>query len=135
MVDKNSGELFGVKRMTKMDPLSKRILEAEELTKTGERLKPVFKAADNFLGSNLGGAILQASKTATGKRRPIQPERIRTPEEQAAIDDIKMSEARFWEAGFKPNKVEGDPLWEAYQEWDETNKKKNLIKKNLLGGK
>ena len=53
----------------------------------------------------------------------------------AYIDALKASEARFWEAGFKPNKVEGDPLWEAYQEWDEENKRKNAVKHQLLGGK
>jgi len=31
--------------------------------------------------------------------------------------------------------VEGDPLWEAYQEWDEENKRKNAVKHQLLGGK
>lgn len=52
-----------------------------------------------------------------------------------AINRIKGAEARFWEAGFKPNKVEGDLLWEAYTEWEEENKKKDAIKQSLLRGK
>ena len=78
---------------------------------------------------------MQLSKTASGKRSPSKPERVRTPEEQDQIDQIKATESRFWEAGFKPNKVEGDPLWEAYSEWKDEERTKDLVKKSLLGGK
>jgi hypothetical protein len=135
VVSPTTGDVIPVKPMTTLDPLTMRIMQSSELSPVKNKMKPLFVQADRFLGGNAGGAALQLGKTATGARSPKKAQKVRTADEQAAIDDIKMSEARFWEAGFKPNKVEGDPLWEAYQEWDEENKRKNAVKHQLLGGK
>ena len=133
----NGEEVLPVRAKTRIDPLSQRILASRELTNKEKILKPVFVKANDFIGGDVGGAALQLSKTASGKRSPSKPERVRTPEEQALIDSIKKREARFWDkkVGFKPNKVEGDPLWEAYSEFKEEERLKDLVKKSLLGGK
>ena len=134
-VNPATGEVVPTKPMTTLDPLTQRIMQSTELSPVKSAMKPLFVQADRFLGGNAGGAALQLGKTATGARSPKKAQKVRTPEEQANIDALKASEARFWEAGFKPNKVEGDPLWEAYQEWDDENKRKNAVKHQLLGGK
>lgn len=135
VVSPATGEVIPVKPMTTLDPLSARILGSRELTKTQARLAPLYDLTNKFIEGEVGSAVLKLGSTAVGGRSPKQAQRVRTAEEQADIDALKASEARFWEAGFKPNKVEGDPLWEAYQEWDEENKRKNAVKHQLLGGK
>ena len=130
-----TGRQIPYKNTVTIDPLTQRIMQSTELSPVKNKMKPLFVQADRFLGGNAGGAALQLGKTATGARSPKKAQKVRTAEEQANIDALKASEARFWEAGFKPNKVEGDPLWEAYQEWDEENKRKNAVKHQLLGGK
>lgn len=130
-----TGRQIPLKTTVTLDPLSARILGAKELTKKQERLAPLYNLTNKFIEGEVGSAALKTSSTALGGRSPKQAQRVRTAEEQAGIDAIKASEARFWEAGFKPNKVEGDPLWEAYQEWSDENKRKNAVKHQLLGGK
>lgn len=135
VVSPATGDVIPVTPMTTLDPLTMRIMQSTELSPVKNKMKPLFVQADRFLGGNVGGAALQLGKTATGARSPIKAQKVRTPEEQALIDDIKAREARFWDAGFVPNEVEGDPLWEAYQEYDEKRKLKNAVKHQLLGGK
>lgn len=130
-----TGRQIPYKTTVKLDPLSARILGAKELTKKQERLAPLYNLTNRFIEGEVGSAAIKLGSTAVGGRSPKQAQKVRTPEEQVNIDALKASEARFWEAGFKPNKVEGDPLWEAYQEWDEENKRKNAVKHQLLGGK
>lgn len=117
------------------DPLSQAIIHSEELTPLKKTLKPLAVQADKFLIGNVGGAFLQETKTASGARSPLKPEKVITPEMRDELEQIKQSEARFWEAGFAPKKIEGDPLWEAYNEWKEENKLKNIVKKNILRGR
>lgn len=117
------------------DPLSQAIIHSKELTPLKKTLKPVAVQAEKLLNGNVGGALLQESLTATGVRSPRKPETVITPEMRDELEQIKQSEARFWEAGFAPKKIEGDPLWEAYNEWKEENKLKNIVKKNILGGR
>lgn len=130
-----TGRQIPYKNTVTLDPLTMRIMQSSEISPVKNKMKPLFVMADRFLGGNAGGAALQLGKTATGARSPKKAQKVRTAEEQANIDALKASEARFWEAGFKPNKVEGDPLWEAYQEWNDENKRKNAVKHQLLGGK
>lgn len=130
-----TGRQVPYKNMVTLDPLSARILGAKEMTKTQERLAPLYNLTNKAIEGEVGAAGIKLSSTALGGRSPRKAQKVRTAEEQANIDALKASEARFWEAGFKPNKVEGDPLWEAYQEWDEENKRKNAVKHQLLGGK
>lgn len=112
-----------------------RLYHAPTLTPFQQKTKPAWVMFDKFLGGNLGGAALQEAKTLTGARSPKKAESVRTVEDQMAINRIKAREARFWEAGFVPKKVEGDPLWEAYSEWDaERKNKKDIVKQSLLRG-
>lgn len=130
-----TGKQIPYKTTVTLDPLSAKILGAKELTKTQERIAPLYDLANRFVEGEVGSAGLKMSSTALGGRSPRKVQRVRTPEEQDQIDRIKATESRFWEAGFKPNKVEGDPLWEAYSEWKDEEKTKDLVKKSLLGGK
>ena len=134
IVGKN-GKLKGVVYPDKYDQLTMDIYNAKPLTPLQQKLMKPATALNEVLRGDVGGAALQVGKTATGARSPKKAERVRTVEDQMAINRIKEQEARFWEAGFKPNKVEGDPLWEAYQEWDENRKRKDAIKQSLLRGK
>lgn len=135
VVSPATGEVIPITPMTTLDPLTVKILGTKELTKTQERLAPLYNLTNKFIEGEVGSAGIKLGSTAVGGRSPKQAQRVRTAEEQANIDALKASEARFWEAGFKPKKVEGDPLWEAYQEWDDENKRKNAVKHQLLGGK
>lgn len=117
------------------DQLSQAIIHSKELTPIKKTLKPLAVQADKFLTGDVGGAFLQETKTVTGARSPRKPEVVITPEMRDELERIKQSEARFWEAGFAPKKIEGDPMWEAYNEWKEENKLKNIVKKNILGGR
>lgn len=130
-----TGKQIPYKTTVTLDPLSAKILGAKELTKKQERIAPLYDLANRLVEGEIGSAFLKTSSTALGGRSPKQAQRVRTPEEQDRIDQLKATESRFWEAGFKPNKVEGDPLWEAYSEWKDEEKTKDLVKKSLLGGK
>ena len=117
------------------DKLTMDIYNAKPLSPLQQKLMKPATALNEVLRGDVGGAAIQLGKTATGARSPKKAERVRTVEDQMAINRIKAQEERFWEAGFKPNKVEGDPLWEAYSEWEENRKKKDAIKQSLLRGK
>lgn len=117
------------------DKLTMDIYNAKPLPPLQQKLMKPATALNEVLRGDVGGAAIQLTKTATGARSPKKAERVRTVEDQMAINRIKAQEERFWEAGFKPNKVEGDPLWEAYSEWDENRKRKDAIKQSLLRGK
>lgn len=117
------------------DKLTMDIYNAKPLSPLQQKLMKPATALNEVLRGDVGGAAIQLGKTATGARSPKKAERVRTVEDQLAINRIKAQEERFWEAGFKPNKVEGDPLWEAYSEWEENRKKKDAIKQSLLRGK
>ena len=134
IVGKN-GKLKGVVYPDKYDQLTMDIYNAKPLSPMQQKLMKPATALNEVLRGDVGGAAIQLTKTATGARSPKKAERVRTVEDQMAINRIKAQEERFWEAGFKPNKVEGDPLWEAYVEWDENRKKKDAIKQSLLRGK
>lgn len=93
----------------------------------------VSDVVDNINSGNLGTALFETGKTLSGVRdTPTAEWDINTKEETAERntktnlermllnkkkEDFKKSEERFWEAGFAPKKMEGDPLWEAYKEW------------------
>ena len=82
-----------------------------------------YKAGD-FIGKYnvgpIGAAGVETTKTVVNAR-PGRPSRVQTAIERAQFEQAKQeyknTESRFWEAGFKPHKVDGDPLWEAYKEW------------------
>ena len=129
---------FGAKlyetRAEPLDPLTIRILGTREPT-NAELKKAAIR--NNLEGAFQKGSSAVANWIATGSnaRGKGKPERVRTPEEQEALDVIKEREKRFWDAGFVPKKVEGDPLWEAYSEWDaERKNKKDIVKQSLLRG-
>lgn len=134
IVGKN-GKLTGVAYPNTYDKLTMDIYNAKPLPPLQQKLMKPATALNEVLRGDVGGAAIQLTKTATGARSPKKAERVRTVEDQMAINRIKAQEERFWEAGFKPNKVEGDPLWEAYVEWDENRKRKDAIKQSLLRGK
>lgn len=131
----NDGRKVGLTQPKQFDQYLTDIYNAKPLTKTQQKLMKPATALNDILRGDVGGALIQESKTVTGARSPKQAKRVRTVEDQMAIERIKGAEARFWEAGFKPTKVEGDLLWEAYTEWKEENKKKDAIKQSLLRGK
>lgn len=131
----SNGRTVGVGYPEKIDPYVMDIYNAKPMTKTQQVMLKPATALNDILRGDVGGAIIQESKTFSGARSPKQAKRVRTVEDQMAINRIKGAEARFWKAGFKPNKVEGDLLWEAYTEWEEENKKKDAIKQSLLRGK
>lgn len=117
-----------------LDPLTIKILSNREPTVAELKKDALRKTLEG--GFNKGSsAVANWAATGTNARGKGKPERVRTPEEQEALDVIKAREERFWEAGFVPKKVEGDPLWEAYSEWDENRKRKDAIKQSLLRGK
>jgi len=119
-----------------LTPWLKRVDALPTLTPFEEKVvKPVVDVASDVFTTNTGNMVLQAIKTGSGIRSPKGAKRVRTDEEQDQINAIKDSEARFWEAGFKPNKVPGDPLWEAYSEWDEDKRRKDAIKNSLISGR
>lgn len=110
--------------VTQFTPFTRRILEAPELTKFQNVVeKPAINALDKFMTGPVGSAALKLQGTAFEQRAPKKSKRVETAEERAQIEEIKNQEARFWEAGFKPNKNENDPLWRAYEEWYEENKR------------
>lgn len=119
-----------------LTPWLKRVEALPTLTPFEENVvMPVVDKASKVLTTNTGNMVLQAIKTGSGVRSPKAAKRVRTDEEQEHINAIKDSEARFWEAGFKPNKVPGDPLWEAYSEWDADKRRKDAIKNSLISGR
>lgn len=134
-MDWSNGRTVGVGYPEKIDPYVMDIYNAKPMTKTQQKLLKPATALNDVLRGDVGGALIQESKTITDSRNPKKAQRVRTVEDQMAINRIKGAEERFWEAGFKPNKVEGDLLWEAYAEWEEENKKKDAIKQSLLRGK
>lgn len=110
--------------VTEFTPFTRRILEAPELTKFQKKVeKPIVNAVDKFMTGPVGSAALKLQGTAFEQRAPKKSKRVETQEERAQIEEIKNQESRFWEAGFKPNKNENDPLWRAYEEWYEENKR------------
>ena len=129
------GNMKGIVYPDKYDQYTMDLYNAKKLSPLEQKLMKPATALNDVLRGDVGGALIQESKTVTGARSPKQAKRVRTVEDQMAINRIKAQEERFWEAGFKPNKVEGDPLWEAYAEWEEENKKKDAIKQSLLRGK
>lgn len=71
---------------------------------------------------NLGwpGTIgFETVANATG--RGSKPSTVQTEEQlnefNTKKNQYRQSKARFWSAGFRPKKMDGDPLWEAYKEW------------------
>ena len=110
--------------VTEFTPFTRRILEAPELTKFQNVVeKPATIALDKFMTGPVGSAALKLQGTAFEQRAPKKSKRVETAEERAHIEEIKKQEARFWEARFKPHKNENDPLWKAYEEWYEENKR------------
>ena len=67
--------------------------------------------------SDVGAAAAKSIASVSGARVSSNPITAMTGADVEALNDIKNREARFWEAGFAPKKVDGDPLWEAYREW------------------
>ena len=64
----------------------------------------------------IGAAAVKEGKSVLGGRGS-EATITKTDADIEALNEIKDREARFWEAGFTPKKVDGDPLWEAYREW------------------
>ena len=87
------------------------------------------KLGDAVNAGKLGGVIVESGNTAGGVRESNTAPRNETTMERKnktkierillnqQKNDYKQSESRFWKSGFKPNKIDGDPLWEAYKEW------------------
>lgn len=67
--------------------------------------------------SDIGGAAAKGIASVSGARMSSTPTIAMTGADVEALNEIKNREARFWEAGFAPKKIDGDPLWEAYREW------------------
>lgn len=130
----DNGQRLGIVKPKQIDQYTMDLYNAKKLSPLEQKLMKPATALNDVLRGDVGGALIQESKTFSGARSPKQAKRVRTVEDQMAINRIKGAEARFWEAGFKPNKVEGDLLWEAYTEWEEENKKKDAIKQSLLRG-
>lgn len=64
----------------------------------------------------VGTVGFETGRTALG--RGSKPEYKPSIEDyEAKKNQYRQSEARYWSAGFRPNKMDGDPLWEAYKEW------------------
>ena len=132
----SNGRTVGVGYPEKIDPYVMDIYNAKPMTKAQQVMLKPATALNDILRGDVGGAILQESKTFSGGRNPKQAKRVeRTPEEQMEINRLIEENKRFWEAKFEPTKVEGDLLWEAWQEWDDNRKKKDAIKQSLLRGK
>lgn len=70
-------------------------------------------------------AYVGAQDVAPGLVRALTtPNRkVVKPEDRELIEEIKRQNERFWKAGFEPRRVDGDPLWEAYSEWEAVHKK------------
>ena len=115
----------GLKPVTELTDFMDNIRSAPTLSPSERYIgKPLTKAAREFLAGSSSNAVVKSSANVTKMNRPKgEAERVETPEERAQIEEIKKQEARFWEAGFKPNKNEKDPLWRAYEEWYEENKR------------
>lgn len=63
-----------------------------------------------------GTIAFETGRTSIGRgsKPELQPQ---IEEFETKKNNYKQTEPRFWSAGFKPKKMEGDPLWEAYKEW------------------
>ena len=133
-ITNDAGEKLYETRTEPLDPLTIKILSTREPTDAELKKAAIRK---NLEGAFQKGSSAAANWIATGSnaRGKGKPERVRTPEEQEALDVIKAREERFWKAGFVPTKVEGDPLWEAYSEWKAEKDRKDAIKQSLLRGK
>jgi len=70
-------------------------------------------------------AYVGAQDIAPGLVRVLTtPDRkVVKPEDRELLEEIKRQNERFWKAGFEPRRVDGDPLWEAYSEWEAVHKK------------
>jgi len=124
--------IYQVEKKT-LNPLEQAILASFD--PTPEEIKQALKSQRFHKIFDKGSsATANWLATLSGSRSRADAKRVRTSEEQDQIDSLKATEARFWEAGFEPKKIEGDPLWEAYSEWKEE-KAVDAIKKSLLGGK
>lgn len=73
-----------------------------------EKVGKVAVSTAEKIPSKAGGALKAMTET---NAKPIEENK------QLIKDWYKQNYARDWKLGFKPNKKEGDPLWEAYIEW------------------
>ena len=112
------GKSIGISYPDRYDQLTMDIYNAKPLPPLQQKLMKPATALSGVLRGDVGGAALQMGKTATGARSPYAPERVKTMEDMILRNKIIEKEERFWKAKFKPQKVNGDPLWEAYEEWD-----------------
>lgn len=117
-----------------LDPLTISILGTREPTEAELKKAAIRKTLEGAFNKGSSAAANWVA-TGTNARGKGKPERVRTPAEQEALEVIKERESRFWDAGFIPKKVEGDPLWEAYSEWKAEKDRKDAIKQSLLRGK
>lgn len=106
-----------IQELPQYGPLTRQMLNTPMLSPLEAKALPVYDAVSKALGNELGSRGLKASATLTG-RGSNKPSKVETKAERDELERIKKEEARFWKAGFIPNKAPGDPLWEAYSEWD-----------------
>lgn len=93
-----------------------------EQAKAGTRGKVAHILAGGAeVARKAGEPLVKEYSTYTG--RGSEPTKRETKVERALKDNqkdwYKTNYERDWEMGFVPNKVDGDPLWEAYKEWKE----------------
>lgn len=81
----------------------------------GQKVLRMLMNTTSQADAPIGAATVKEIKDFTG--RGSKPNTTKTDEDVEALNEIKDRESRFWEAGFAPKKVDGDPLWEAYREW------------------
>lgn len=81
----------------------------------GQQVLRMLMTAASKSDTPVGAGLVKELKTTAG--RGSDPETVPTRADVEALNEIKDRESRFWEAGFAPKKVDGDPLWEAYREW------------------
>lgn len=91
---------------------------AYDFFRTQERNKAMTKkalksglAAVGGKAGLVGGAAVKVGETGTGRKAS-------KPSESTSKEWYKQNYSRDWLLGFKPKEKEGDPLWEAYEEWE-----------------
>lgn len=74
------------------------------------RIQNVIKNTAKY-GENVGPGIVKST---------TNPQVNVSDKDRTQKDWLTANYIRQWEAGFKPKEMEGDPLWEAYKEWKES---------------
>ncbi|MDO4527353.1 MAG: hypothetical protein Q4C03_01000 [bacterium] len=113
-----------------------RAASVEPVGKLGKAGAWMTQAVENLNKGYAGQALGQAVRQGAG----YIPDRTVKTDTDALKNKYKSMYDRDWSLGFAPRKKDGDPLWQAYEEWCEErgiNPDEDIYSKwqNIIGGK